>query len=166
MTEQRTLETMVFEALGAASMCWDHPERAGVFDDTRAREIGEKLLAELRGGDHCTVCSRRHRKAPSQASDTSAAAARSVVPHLNRIRTEVLKTLRDLGGSATADELQEASGLGGSTVRPRLIELARPGWVTKTDQTRPTRSGRQANVWALNYAGELALNRGLVEHDA
>jgi hypothetical protein len=41
------LESAIFQALGAASMCWDPPP-AGVFDSTRAKEIGETLLAELR----------------------------------------------------------------------------------------------------------------------
>lgn len=40
-------ESMVMQALGAASMCWEHPERAGVFQDGRAKAIGEKLLAAL-----------------------------------------------------------------------------------------------------------------------
>lgn len=37
----------IFQALGAASVCWEFPERAGVFDSTRAREIGDALVKEL-----------------------------------------------------------------------------------------------------------------------
>jgi hypothetical protein len=45
-------EAMVMQALGAASVCWEHPERAGVFDATRAKAIGDKLLAALGGEQH------------------------------------------------------------------------------------------------------------------
>lgn len=38
----------VFQALGAASGCWAHPELAGRFDADRANAIGEELLALLR----------------------------------------------------------------------------------------------------------------------
>lgn len=38
------LETAVFEALGAASACWDNLEGAGVFESTRCKQIGEELL--------------------------------------------------------------------------------------------------------------------------
>lgn len=37
---------MVFQALGAASMCWSEPP-SGIFDRSRAREIGLKLLEEI-----------------------------------------------------------------------------------------------------------------------
>lgn len=43
--EVPTIETAVFQALGAASTCWDTPEGAGVFHSERAKEIGEALLA-------------------------------------------------------------------------------------------------------------------------
>jgi hypothetical protein len=37
----------VFQALGAASACWENLSGAGVFDSTRAKAIGEALLAKL-----------------------------------------------------------------------------------------------------------------------
>jgi hypothetical protein len=37
----------VFEALGEASVAWEHIERAGVFDSTRAARIGTELLVRL-----------------------------------------------------------------------------------------------------------------------
>lgn len=37
----------VFEALGAASACWEHVDRAGVFDSERANLIGEELMSLL-----------------------------------------------------------------------------------------------------------------------
>lgn len=44
------LETAVFQALGAASTCWENLRGAGIFNSTRAKEIGDKLLAHLRKG--------------------------------------------------------------------------------------------------------------------
>jgi hypothetical protein len=44
-----TLDEALGQALGAASMCWQYPERAGIFDDQRAARIMDqlkKLLAE------------------------------------------------------------------------------------------------------------------------
>lgn len=47
--EDLALNEWVFQALGSASMCWEHPERAGVFDSTRAAVIGDVLMAHLYG---------------------------------------------------------------------------------------------------------------------
>lgn len=44
VTDRRTA---VFQALGAASACWENLAGAGVFDSTRCRDIGEALLAKL-----------------------------------------------------------------------------------------------------------------------
>lgn len=41
-------ESAIFQAIGRASMCWEHLEGAGVFDDGTASQIGEELLAHLR----------------------------------------------------------------------------------------------------------------------
>lgn len=41
---RQELEKAVFEALGAASVCWEHFERAGEFKAQRANEIGNNLL--------------------------------------------------------------------------------------------------------------------------
>lgn len=37
----------VFQALGAASVCWEHIEDAGIFESTRAKKIGEDLIEAL-----------------------------------------------------------------------------------------------------------------------
>jgi len=43
-----TVESAVYQALGAASMCWDRVgDEASVFDDTTARAIGEALLERI-----------------------------------------------------------------------------------------------------------------------
>jgi hypothetical protein len=43
------LETLVFQALGAASACWENLEGAGVFESTRAKDIGDQTVAAIRG---------------------------------------------------------------------------------------------------------------------
>ena len=42
------LETAVFQALGAASVCWDPWDGKGVFMSERAKEIGDALVAYVR----------------------------------------------------------------------------------------------------------------------
>lgn len=48
LDDAHTLEELVFQAIGAASMMWEHPERAGVFESDRAKTLGDELLARLR----------------------------------------------------------------------------------------------------------------------
>lgn len=43
------LDGAVFQALGAASTCWENLSGAGVFDSTRAKDIGDGLLEFIRG---------------------------------------------------------------------------------------------------------------------
>lgn len=50
--EEPTLETFVFQALGAASSCWSNLSGAGTFDSTRAKEIGDVLCATIRGSGY------------------------------------------------------------------------------------------------------------------
>jgi len=40
------LQEKVFQALGEASMCWSETPK-GVFDSTKAKEIGEQLIRDL-----------------------------------------------------------------------------------------------------------------------
>lgn len=40
-------EDAIFQAIGAASMCWENVGEAGVFDSTRAKEIGDALIEQL-----------------------------------------------------------------------------------------------------------------------
>lgn len=44
--EPLTCESAIFQALGEASMCWD-PRPTGIFDSTRAKEIGDRLVATI-----------------------------------------------------------------------------------------------------------------------
>lgn len=42
------IETAVFEALGAASVCWESMEGTGVFNSTRCKQIGDELVEYFR----------------------------------------------------------------------------------------------------------------------
>jgi hypothetical protein len=40
-------EEAIFQALGAASVCWDNIEKAGIFHSERAKFIGDQLIERL-----------------------------------------------------------------------------------------------------------------------
>lgn len=42
-----SIKSAVFQALGAASVCWDDMIGTGVFDSDRAKRIGDALVAEI-----------------------------------------------------------------------------------------------------------------------
>lgn len=46
-----TLQSAVFQALGAASACWENLAGAGIFESDRAKEIGERLVEFIREDD-------------------------------------------------------------------------------------------------------------------
>jgi hypothetical protein len=45
--EDLTLEEILFQALAAASMCWEHVDQAGTFNSTRAKEVGMAMMREV-----------------------------------------------------------------------------------------------------------------------
>lgn len=42
-------EQLIMQAIGEASMCWSERPK-GVFDSEKAKEIGKKLLADIKAG--------------------------------------------------------------------------------------------------------------------
>jgi len=48
-------ETLIFEALGEVSMCWTPTPSTQVFDSTKAKEIGEKLVKDLNSLDKANL---------------------------------------------------------------------------------------------------------------
>ena len=42
------LNTKVFQAIGAASACWENLAGAGVFDSDRAKQVADDLLTFIR----------------------------------------------------------------------------------------------------------------------
>lgn len=43
-TDPLTLEALIFQGVGAASVCWTTPEGAGIFDSEQAKAIGDDML--------------------------------------------------------------------------------------------------------------------------
>lgn len=39
---------LIMQAIGESSMCWSNIDKAGVFDSTKAEQIGKKLLDDIR----------------------------------------------------------------------------------------------------------------------
>jgi hypothetical protein len=83
--------------------------------------------------------------APHNGTRTSEAAARSLsntAQQLAAIHALVLSRMDGL----TRQEIEDATGLGGDTARPRIWSLLKSGHLIQTEQTRATRSGRQAFI--------------------
>lgn len=85
---------------------------------------------------------------PYVKSETSYRAAEAIKPHVARLQSMVLEFIRN-NGPCTDEQIQEGLGLGGSTQRPRRIELLRFGLIEKIDDEGRTRSGRHATRWVI-----------------
>lgn len=48
--EELTLENAVFQTVGAASVCWVGGTGDAVFDDRRANQVAQRLIADLKSG--------------------------------------------------------------------------------------------------------------------
>lgn len=55
LEDAETLEELVFQAIGAASTCWENLEGAGIFRATRAKALGDELLERLRERENSLV---------------------------------------------------------------------------------------------------------------
>lgn len=91
-----SLEAAVFQAVGAASVCWESMEGTGVFQDDRARAIAEALLvliaqrqadavdtARLRGYQQgCSTAARTLRALPPVAAEALRDRLEMVTRHL------------------------------------------------------------------------------------
>lgn len=53
--ECATAEEVVFQAIGAGSMCWENVRAAGVFDSDEAKRIGNDAVARLNELDPCST---------------------------------------------------------------------------------------------------------------
>jgi hypothetical protein len=84
----------------------------------------------------------------ARASDptTSHAAAASMLEPADLQRALIVHALRTQG-PMTADELDVALDWRETTSGRRLAEAERQGRVRRTGNTRPTRSGRNAEIW-------------------
>ena len=88
--------------------------------------------------------------APHNGTQTSKDAAADIRAHAHTLRARVLAYIASRGeDGATAQEIENALGMNGSTVRPRLVELREHGTIAASMFTRLTTSGRRAVVWRL-----------------
>jgi len=46
--DNTNLSEIVHQAIGAASTCWEHLDGTGIFDDARARQIADELIAFIK----------------------------------------------------------------------------------------------------------------------
>lgn len=46
--DAETIESLIYQIVGAGSMCWEHVEHAGIFDDKKARETAIHGIDRLR----------------------------------------------------------------------------------------------------------------------
>jgi len=82
-----------------------------------------------------------------QAHSATSVEAAHKIADAAALRAQVLAYLRERIDGATDEEIQTALSLGGSTQRPRRVELVNRGQVRDSGRRRLTRSGRQAVVW-------------------
>ena len=90
--------------------------------------------------------------------DTSAEAKRSIKPHLPKMKAKVLKSLFQ-DGDGTDDELEQRLGMSHQSLSACRRGCVKDGLVDPTGRTRPTRSGRSANIWTINEKGIFELCR-------
>lgn len=85
-----------------------------------------------------------------QHSETSIAAAVAIAPQVNELQAIALGFFLQAGEQGLTDEqLSDLMRRGGSTARPRRIELVEKGLVRDSGRTRPGRSGKKMTVWTI-----------------
>ena len=81
-------------------------------------------------------------------SDTSEAAARSMVEDAGQLREFVFSNIsKSRGAGMTCDEVEQETSMRHQTASARIRELAQKGRIVDSTRRRPTRSGRMAIVW-------------------
>lgn len=87
------------------------------------------------------------RPAPHNGTPTSRGAARAIRHRAQTIRLKIYDLLVSRGANgATREEVEQATGFVGNTVRPRIVELVEAHLVQESGRTRPTVAGRAASV--------------------
>jgi predicted transcriptional regulator len=78
---------------------------------------------------------------------TSRDAAKSIEDVAGKLRRAVFKVIWESKGM-TCDEVEVALGMRHQTASARVCELHQKGHIIDSGKRRPTRSGRDAIVWA------------------
>jgi DNA-binding Lrp family transcriptional regulator len=85
-----------------------------------------------------------------KGSDTSRAAAESMVPHVSAIEASVLAFVKRAGRmGTTCDEIEDRMKLAHQTASARIKGLADKGLIRDSGARRKTRSGRAARVYVV-----------------
>ena len=141
LSKASTLDEAIFQALGAASVCWEPPPGNQVFDSTRAKNIGDELFRWItsRMQPVGTLDGPGQRRTRATQSERTAAATVKAKSQ----RHLVLQAIAD--GHLTACDISARVILQHRTLTPnqvatRLGELRRAGLATWTrvilDSTR------------------------------
>jgi hypothetical protein len=138
--EELTIEEWIGQAIGSASMCWEFPERAGVFDDAYAKRISDSLTDYVRGQIRKAVAAAEEEHlSPAQLVDNNILAVdvgNGVNVQMDLNETEVLLAQEEpaYGPYATGKQLMTLKGeqlgyavsslaSGNSQIRRVLVEL-------------------------------------------
>lgn len=94
--------------------------------------------------------SQRYPRRPGHTREgTSRAAAEDMAPKAGTYRRKALDAITASLNGLTADEVASAVGAPVLTMRPRITELQKLGFVTDSGDERPNRSGKSAIVWVV-----------------
>ena len=87
---------------------------------------------------------------PHNGTDTSRAAAESMVPHVAGMEKDILGLIRLRGrGGCTCDEMECLTQIPHQTASARIKGLADKGLIKDSGARRKTRSGRAARVYVV-----------------
>lgn len=91
---------------------------------------------------------------PHNGTETSRAAAESMAPRRETDEARIIAFVRRCPTGATCDEVEAALGMTHQTASARINGLASPSRLrlVPAGYTRPTRSGRRAQVYVLGGA--------------
>jgi len=91
--------------------------------------------------------------------DTSSEARRSVAPHIGKMMARILSSLQE-HGNATDDELEQRLDMTHQSLSACRRGCVKKKFVQPTGKTKPTRSGRSANIWTITERGISKLHCG------
>ena len=83
----------------------------------------------------------------SESRKTSNAAYDSIKNHKSSMKARILRMLEET--QSTDDEMEKALGMSHQTLSSCRRSLVKDGLVEATGDKRPTRSGRNAQVWRI-----------------
>lgn len=86
----------------------------------------------------------------SNFTRSSRAAARSIVPSLNKIQSRILEWMdSDPSSEVSAEDVADHTGIRLDTVKPRMNELHERGKVSCLEQLGIAKSGRRVKVYVV-----------------